>query len=67
MMNECVASRTLEHCTCTYLSCDKRGHCCKCVAYHNRKGEIPGCFFSTEAERTYDRSFARLARDRSEN
>lgn len=61
---ECVAKETLKHCSCTYTACDKRGNCCKCVAYHLQKGEIPGCFFSAEGERSYDRSFERLCRDR---
>jgi hypothetical protein len=26
------------------------------VDYHRRNGELPGCFFTPEAERTYDRS-----------
>lgn len=61
---ECVSSRSLDHCTCTYTACDKRGSCCKCVIYHREKGEIPGCFFTSEGERTYDRSIANLIRDR---
>lgn len=61
---ECISSRSLQHCTCTYTACDKRGNCCKCVTYHRSRGEIPGCFFSAAAERTYDRSLARLCRDR---
>ncbi len=50
-------------CTCTY-PCDKHGKCCKCVAYHRRKGEIPGCFFSGKIEKTYDRSVDCLYRDK---
>jgi hypothetical protein len=26
------------------------------VAQHRAAGELPGCFFPTDAERTYDRS-----------
>lgn len=63
-MNECVSSRSLAHCSCTYTACDKRGNCCQCVAFHKDRGEIPGCLFSPPAERSYDRSFAALARDR---
>ncbi|MBL7140431.1 MAG: hypothetical protein ISS74_05930 [Planctomycetes bacterium] len=44
-------------CTCTY-SCSKRGLCCACVAQHRAAGEVPGCFFPAQAERTYDRSVA---------
>ncbi len=62
---ECISTRTLEHCTCTYTSCDKRGNCCKCVLYHREKGQIPGCFFSVKGERTYDRSLQNFIKDKS--
>lgn len=61
---DCISTTTLKHCTCTVTACDKRGNCCKCVAYHQKQGEIPGCFFTPEGERTYDRSIAHLCRDR---
>ncbi len=54
--------KNLEMCTCTY-SCTKKGMCCECVAYHHGKGQIPACFFSKEAEATYDRSVSNLCRD----
>ncbi len=60
---ECISSKTLEHCTCTYTSCDKRGNCCKCVMYHREKGQIPGCFFSVKGERSYDRSLRNFIKD----
>jgi len=50
-------------CNCTY-SCSKHAKCCECVAYHLRSDEFPACFFSAEAEKTYDRSYAALVRDR---
>jgi hypothetical protein len=43
-------------CTCTYLSCERRGVCCACVAYHRASNQLPGCFFPPEAEKTFDRS-----------
>ena len=49
---DCISTETKKHCTCTYTACDKRGNCCKCVAYHQKKGEIPGCFFTPEGERS---------------
>ena len=56
-MNQCDNRKTnLTTCTCTYISCDKRGLCCQCVVYHRARGELPGCFFPAEAERGYDRS-----------
>jgi len=62
---ECISSQTKEHCTCTCTACDKHGHCCKCVAHHRDKGEIPGCFFTPGGERLWDRSLARFIEDRS--
>ncbi|NLY47491.1 MAG: DUF1326 domain-containing protein [Clostridiales bacterium] len=50
-------------CPCTYTSCSRHGRCCSCVAYHRRSGEVPGCFFSREEEKTYDRSIENLYRD----
>jgi len=63
-MENCISGKTAAHCSCTCTACDKRGNCCMCVAYHNERGEIPGCFFSADAERSYDRSLARLGKDR---
>ena len=55
-MAECPnQERNLKDCTCTY-SCGKRGLCCECIASHRAQGELPGCLFPSEAERTYDRS-----------
>lgn len=35
-----------------------------CVVYHRDHNEgVPGCFFSKEAEATYDRSIKALAKD----
>ena len=40
------------------------GKCCACVAHHRDHNEgVPGCFFSKEAEATYDRSIKALAKD----
>ena len=58
----CVHNKSIK-CPCTY-SCQRRGKCCECVAYHQRGGEIPACFFSAEAEASYDRSLPRLIKDR---
>jgi len=42
----------------------RHGKCCACVAYHRDHNEgVPGCFFSKEAEATYDRSIKALAKD----
>ena len=50
-------------CPCTY-SCGKHGKCCECLAYHQRDGEFPACFFSKEAEASYDRSLSKLIKYR---
>jgi hypothetical protein len=51
----------LRFCTCT-CQCSKRGMCCQCIASHRRMGEIPGCLFPPDAERTYDRSVENFIR-----
>ena len=64
-MASCPNQKNPVQCTCTYPSCSRHGKCCECVAYHRRSGEVPGCFFSAEAEKTYDRSIEAFIRDRS--
>ena len=45
-------------------NCPRHGKCCACEAYHRDHNEgVPGCFFSKEAEATYDRSIKALAKD----
>jgi hypothetical protein len=59
---ECQKERNLKDCTCSYASCNKKGICCECLRYHLKSRQLPGCCFSAEAERTYDRSFEHFAR-----
>ena len=59
----CESSKHIK-CTCTNMSCPRRTKCCECVAHHNKSKGFPACFFSEEAERKYDRSFAALVKDR---
>jgi len=54
--------KNLASCTCTYVSCERRGLCCECIAYHRGKDELPGCLFPAEAEKTYDRSVRHYVR-----
>ena len=54
---------TKDNCPCTY-PCEKHDTCKACVAYHRSRGEFPACFFSSEAEKSYDRSFKKLCEDR---
>lgn len=56
---ECTVEKNMAACTCTY-DCEKRGKCCACVAFHRERHEVPGCFFSKEGEKTYDRSIRKL-------
>lgn len=50
----------LARCNCTYEPCSRKGHCCECVRYHREMDELPACYFSPEAERTYNRSIGNL-------
>ena len=61
---ECTAATKGPRCNCTYEPCPRKGKCCECLAYHLGMGEFPACCFSDKAERSYDRSYAALKRDR---
>jgi len=62
MKRDCNITKNIEHCGCTYPSCSKKGLCCECISYHNAHGELPGCLFPPEVEKTYDRSIAAFIR-----
>jgi len=53
---ECNKEKNLKNCNCTYEPCSRKGICCECIQYHWQMKELPACFFSLAAERTYDRS-----------
>ncbi len=53
---ECKKEQNMERCGCTYDYCSRKGMCCECLHYHWSNGELPGCLFPPEAEKTYDRS-----------
>ena len=55
----------LARCNCTYEPCSRKGICCECIAYHKKLGELPACYFSKAAERTYDRSIATFVKENS--
>ncbi len=57
---KCNQAKNTANCTCTYDPCPRKGLCCECIVYHRRNGELPGCLFPPEVERTYDRSIARF-------
>jgi len=54
--------RNLQHCTCTYDPCSRKGICCECILYHQKMKELPGCLFTKEGERTYNRSVQQFIR-----
>jgi len=57
---ECNIEKNKNNCTCTNKSCSRRGKCCECITNHKNKGELPGCMFPPEAERTRDRSIEKF-------
>lgn len=61
---DCKKDANSKGCSCTYEPCPRKGICCDCVVYHRENGELPGCFFSRGAERSYDRSVAAFLRDK---
>jgi len=60
----CQKDKNSVKCPCTYSGCPRKGICCECLRYHLKDKELPACCFSTEAEKTYDRSFAKFAKDK---
>ncbi|MCP4747513.1 MAG: cytosolic protein [Desulfobacteraceae bacterium] len=59
---ECNLEKNKKNCNCSYEPCPRKGICCECLQYHLKKRQLPGCCFSNDAERTYDRSFTHFAR-----
>jgi len=55
-MVNCKIEENLKNCTCTYPGCPRKGKCCDCIAHHREQGELPGCLFPPEVEKTFDRS-----------
>lgn len=59
---ECKKDSNLVSCNCSYEPCSRKGVCCDCVKYHVRSRQLPACFFTEKAEKTYDRSFEHFAK-----
>lgn len=59
---ECKKKSNLTNCNCSYSSCERKGICCDCIVYHRKKRQLPACFFPTDAEKTYDRSYDHFSR-----
>ncbi len=57
---ECQIETNKIRCTCTYEPCERKGKCCDCLTYHWEQGQLPGCIFPPEVEKTYDRSLKRF-------
>ena len=57
---ECNIEKNKRKCTCTYEPCSRKGKCCECITYHWNMGELPGCLFPPEVERTYNRSIEKF-------
>jgi hypothetical protein len=65
-MAECTSTQNRANCNCTF-NCEKAGICCRCLSYHRRNGELPGCYFPGDAEKTGNRSidnFIRIYQER---
>jgi hypothetical protein len=60
---DCKMDTNMARCNCTYEPCSRKGICCECIAYHRSANELPACYFSAEAERTYDRSVRKFIED----
>jgi len=63
---KCTLEANIKNCTCSYPSCPRKGKCCECITYHWKHGELPGCLFPPEVERTYDRSLETFIRTHSD-
>ncbi len=59
---DCNIKANQKKCSCTYEPCSRKGQCCACISYHLAMEELPACVFSSEIEKTCDRSFTRFAR-----
>ncbi len=59
-MRECAIEKNTAKCACTYEGCSKKGICCECISSHWQGGELPGCFFPADVEKTFDRSIGRF-------
>ncbi|MHA1684733.1 MAG: DUF6485 family protein [Promethearchaeota archaeon] len=61
-----ICENDSNDCPCTF-SCSHHGKCCECIRYHRRRNELPACYFSTEEEKTGDRSIENFINDYKKN
>jgi hypothetical protein len=59
------SEKNLKACNCSYPGCPRKGLCCDCLTYHRAKGQLPACYFSKDAEATWDRSVDAFLKDRA--
>jgi hypothetical protein len=66
---QCKQEQNLENCPCSHPDCPRKGMCCDCVDHHQKKGEIPACFFPAEkeAETMNDRSVKNFIKTHDEH
>ena len=62
---DCKETVNRQGCNCTYEPCPRKGICCECIRYHRSYNELPACYFSSAAEKTYDRSFRKFIEENS--
>ncbi|MHC5033868.1 MAG: DUF6485 family protein [Planctomycetota bacterium] len=58
---DCKKDENLSRCACSYPGCSRKGLCCECLQYHLSHRQLPGCCFTADVEKTYDRSFEKFA------
>lgn len=56
-LKTCNVENNKRNCTCTF-NCGRKGICCECIEYHRGNGELPGCYFPKDAEKSGNRSVA---------
>ncbi len=64
---QCKKDDNLKNCPCSYPGCPRKGICCECIKHHRENQELPGCYFSEQAEKTYDRSINKFIEDSQNN
>ena len=50
---------------CSYAGCKTAGLCCEYLHYYRKNGQLPACYFTDDAEKTYDRSIAHFIKNNS--
>ncbi len=60
---DCRQKINIKDCPCTYTKCSRKGFCCLCLEHHRKNDELPACYFSAKAEKTYDRSIEKFIED----